>query len=87
MVKSQKTRVGYEENECSHTNLAELGAVVKELNLSVVWKVKKLVLITDSQTGYHWVTGTWSGKERLKTKVAAEMLIRRRLEAIKIIVD
>lgn len=39
--------------------------------------------MTDSQTVFHWLTDTLSGKARVKTKAATEMLIRRRLETVK----
>ncbi|KAK4312976.1 hypothetical protein Pmani_015641 [Petrolisthes manimaculis] len=73
-------------NDCSHINLAELDAVVKGLNLAISWKMKKLTLMTDSQTVCHWIADTLSGKARVKTKAASEMLIRRRLETVKTIV-
>ena len=74
-------------DDCSHINLSELDAVVKGINHAVSWKMKKLTLMTDSQTVYHWITDTLSGKARVKTKAAAEMLIRRRLETVKTIVE
>ena len=73
-------------DECTHINLAELDAVVKGMNLAVAWNMKDLTLMTDSQTVYHWITDTLSGRARVKTKAAAEMLIRRRLETVKSIV-
>lgn len=70
-------------NECTHINLAELDVVIRGLNLAVAWKMKNLTLMTDSQTVFHWLTDTLSGKARVKTKAATEMLIRRRLETVK----
>ena len=70
----------------SHINLAELDAVVRGVNLAVAWKMKRFTLVTDSRTVYHWLSDTLSGKARLKTKAASELLIRRRLETIKNIV-
>lgn len=74
-------------DECAHINLAELDAVVKGLNIAMCWKIKKLTLKTDSRTVYHWVVDTLSGRARVRTKAASEMLIRRRLETIKSIMD
>ncbi len=74
-------------NECSHINLAELDAVVRGINLAISWKMKKLTLVTDSRTVYHWVENALSEKSRLKTRAASEMLIRRRLETVKTIID
>ncbi|XP_045105468.1 uncharacterized protein LOC123500980, partial [Portunus trituberculatus] len=70
-------------NDCTHINLAELDAAIKGLNLAVSWNMKKLALMTDSRTVYHWLQDTLSGKARLKTKACSEMLIRRRLETFK----
>ena len=70
----------------AHINLAELDAVVKGFNLAMAWKMKNLTLMTDFQTVYHWIADTLSGKARVRTKAAAEMLIRRRLETVKTIV-
>ena len=70
----------------SHINLAELDAVVRGVNLAVAWKMKQITLVTDSRTVYHWLSDALSGKARLKTKAASELLIRRRLETIKNIV-
>lgn len=74
-------------NECSHINLAELDAAIKGLNLAVSWNMKKLALMTDSRTVYHWLQDTLSGKARLKTKACSEMLIRRRLETFKAVTE
>ncbi|XP_043227746.1 uncharacterized protein LOC122384429 [Amphibalanus amphitrite] len=70
----------------SHINLAELDAVVRGVNLAVAWKMKQLTIVTDSRTVYHWLSDALSGKARLKTKAASELLIRRRLETIKNII-
>lgn len=70
------------QNERSHINHAELDAVLRGVNLAVAWKMKRLVLITDSKTVYHWIQDAVSGRSRLKTKAASEMLIRRRLQII-----
>ncbi|KAK4294952.1 hypothetical protein Pmani_032459 [Petrolisthes manimaculis] len=72
-------------NECSHINLAELA--IKGLNLVISWKFKKLILKTDSLTVYHWLDDALSGRSRVKTKAASEMLIRRRLETFTAIVN
>ena len=75
------------QSDCSHINLAELDAVIKGLNLIISWKMKKVTLMTDSRTVYHWVVATLSGKARVKTKASSEMLIRRRLETLRDIVN
>ena len=74
-------------DECSHINLAELDAVIKGLNLAIAWKMKKVTLLTDSRTVYHWIQDTLSRKARVKTKASSEMLIRRRLGTLRTIVE
>lgn len=71
------------QDDCAHINLAELDAVLRGVNLAVNWKMEKVTLMTDSRTLYHWVTDNLTGRSRLKTKAASEMLFRRRLETIK----
>ena len=70
----------------SHINIAELDAVVKGINLAVAWGMKQFTIVTDSRTVYHWLADALTGKARLKTKAASELLIRRRLETIRNIV-
>ena len=43
------------EDSSSHINMAELDAVIKEVNSSLAWKLKKLHVRTDSLTVYHWI--------------------------------
>ena len=69
-----------------HINLDELDAAIKGLNLALAWQVKKLEL-TDSSTVHRWITGGLSGKTRLKTKAASEMLIRRRVRIVLSLVE
>ena len=70
-------------NDAAHVNLAELDAVMKGVNLALQWKVRKLHIHTDSLCVYHWISDTLTGKARVCTKAASEMLIRRRLETIR----
>ncbi|XP_071524208.1 uncharacterized protein [Panulirus ornatus] len=73
------------QNGCSHINLAELDALLRGVNLVVVWKMKRLLLMTDSKTVYYWLMDALSGRSRLKKKAASEMLIRWRPETMKIV--
>ena len=70
-------------NPETHVNLAELDSVVRGINLSLAWNLKKVTVMTDSKAVYHWLTDALSGRARIKTKAASEMLIRRRLETVK----
>ena len=62
-------------NDAAHINLAELDPVLKGINLALQWGVKVLHVRTDSLCVYHWVSDTLSGKARVRTKAASEMLI------------
>ena len=42
-------------NEEAHINRAELDAVIKGVNMALVWNMRRLQLKTDSQTVFHWV--------------------------------
>ena len=66
----------------THINMAELDAVVKGLNLALAWNFSKMVLHTDSATVHRWISDGLTGKARLKTKAASEMLIRRRVDIV-----
>ena len=74
-------------HDCSHINVAELDALVKGVNLAVKWGLEGITVMTDSSTVYGWVTLTLSGERRVKTKGAEEVLIKRRLGALKALVD
>lgn len=74
-------------DDAAHINLAELDAVIKGVNMALQWKVKELCLHTDSLCVYHWIVDTLTGKARVRTKAATEMLIRRRLETLRKLVE
>ena len=68
--------------DSQHINLAELDAVIKGMNLAILWKTTTLHLFTDSACVHEWISDTLTGKARVRTKAASEMLIRRRLDTI-----
>ena len=70
------------EKDFQHINLAELNAIIKETNLAILWKTTTLHLFTDSACVHKWISDTLTGKARVRTKAASEMLIRRRLGMI-----
>lgn len=74
-------------SEEAHINRAELDAVIKGVNMALVWNMRRLHLKTDSQTVFHWVSDALSGRSRFRTKAASEMLIRRRLSILRSLVD
>ena len=75
------------EDSSAHINMAELDAVIKGVNAALAWKLKTLHVRTHSLTVYHWILNALGGKVRLKTKASSEMLIRRRVDTIKALVD
>uniref|UniRef100_A0A5S6Q0X4 RNase H domain-containing protein n=1 Tax=Trichuris muris TaxID=70415 RepID=A0A5S6Q0X4_TRIMR len=68
--------------DAQHINMAELDAVIKGLNLALSWRMKHVELMTDSSVVHRWISDGLSGKARLKTKAAGEMLIRRRIGTV-----
>ena len=74
-------------DDCGHINVAELDAVLKGLNLALKWGLRKIELRTDSATVFAWVRSAISGEKRIKTKGAAEMLVKRRLGIIRELVE
>ena len=71
------------ENDAQHINIVELDAVLKGVNLALQWQCTVLHIKTDSVCVYHWVTDTLTGRARVRTKAASEMLIRRRLSTLR----
>ena len=75
------------ESESVHINMAELNAIIKGVNLALAWGFKTLHVKTDSASVYNWVGNTLSGKSRVRTKAMNEMLVRRRLDIIRSLVE
>ena len=69
-------------DDARHINMAELDAVIKGLNVALVWGFKDIELLTDSSTVHRWISDGLTGKSRLKTKASSEMLIRRRVDIV-----
>ena len=74
-------------DEAGHINMAELDAVIKGLNLVLAWQMKEVEIKTDSATVHQWISDGLTGKSRLKTKAANEMLIRRRVAIVTALVE
>ena len=70
-------------NDAAHINLAELEAVLKGLNMAILWDLKKVEIMTDSRTVYSWITTIVTGDRRIRTKGLSETLVRRRLSLIR----
>ena len=69
-------------SDCSHINVAELDAAMKGINLALKWGLKGIEVKADSATVASWIRSVVTGERRVKTKGAAEMLIKRRLGAL-----
>ena len=74
-------------DDVAHINLAELEAVLKGVNLAIMWNVKKLEVVTDSNTVYNWLRSIIFDDQRVKTKGLSEVLVRRRLSILTDIIN
>ncbi len=70
-----------------HINVAELEAVLRGINLAIKWGMKTFTLMTDSRTVLKWVSAIESRMQRVRTKGAAEILIKRRLAVLKTVIE
>ncbi|XP_037069745.1 uncharacterized protein LOC119091199, partial [Pollicipes pollicipes] len=71
----------------AHTNMAELDEAVRGTNLAIAWGMQIIDLRTDSDAVHRWIDDALSGRACLRTKAHGEMLIRRRMDAIRQLVD
>ena len=74
-------------DDYGHINVAELEAVMKGINLGVKWGMRDITVMTDSATVCGWGRNTMSGEKRVKSKEAAEMLVKRRLGVLRSMTD
>jgi len=74
-------------DDYNHINVAELEAVLKGINMCVNWGLRDVTVMTDSATVEGWVKVTLSGERRVRTKGAAEILIKRRLGVLRSLVE
>ena len=70
-------------NDAQHLNLTELDAALKGINLALQWEATVLHLVTDSVCVHRWISDTLTGRARVNTKAASEMLVRRRLGTLR----
>ena len=75
------------ENNTQLINLAELDTVLKGISLALQWQCKVLHVKTDSVCAHYWVSDTLTERTQVCTKAATEMLIRRRLNTLKKLVE
>ena len=74
-------------DDFKHINVAELESALKGVNLGLQWGLKEIKLMTDSVTVCEWIKTTLSEERKIKTKGAAEVLIKRRLGVLKSLVE
>ena len=72
--------------EYNHINVAELEAVLKGINLCAKWNLKDVVLVTDAATVFGWIELTLTEEKKVKTKGAAEILVKRRSGILKTLI-
>ena len=53
------------EKDSQHINLAELDAIIKGINLAILWKTTTLHLFTDSTCVHTWISDTLTGKAKV----------------------
>ena len=70
------------ESDYQHINVAELEAVGHGVNMAIAWGFKTFMLAVDSLTVVSWMTSVIAKCNRVRTKGAAEMLVKRRLGVI-----
>ena len=70
-------------NDNTHINVVEFDATMKGVNLALKWDLQAVEIRTDSATVALWIKSEVSADRRIKTKGAAEMLIKCRLGAHK----
>lgn len=73
--------------DTAHINRAELDAVLRGINMAVKWGRKKLCVMTDSATVHGWLTAVVEKTHNVKTRALSEILIRRRLDTLREIID
>ena len=73
--------------DTAHINRAELDAVLRGINMAVKWGRKKLRVMTDSATVHGWLTAVVEKTHNVKTRALSEILIRRRLDTVREIID
>ena len=72
----------WKERYTQHINLAEVDAVLKGMNMALMWKATILHLHTGSPCMHKWITDILMGKARVHTEVASEILIGQWLDAL-----
>ena len=73
--------------DSKHINIAELDAVIRGINMAVRWGKRPMTIMCDSATVCGWLKSTLERTHNIKTSALSEILIRRRLNTLKEIVE
>ncbi|KAF0301931.1 Salivary glue protein Sgs-4 [Amphibalanus amphitrite] len=76
-----------ESKAAMHINMAELDAALSGVNMAIALGITIIDLCTDSATVHKWIDDALKGRSRLRTKAHGEMLIRRRIDVIRQLVE
>ncbi|XP_076049389.1 uncharacterized protein LOC143030071 [Oratosquilla oratoria] len=70
-----------------HINVSELDAVIKGTNLALKWGLREIEIRTDSATVAGWMSSVLTAEKKVRTKGAAEILVKRRLGILRELID
>ena len=71
----------------AHINRSELDAVIRGLNMALKWGRREILIRTDSLTVYRWLQAVINKTHNVKSGALEEVLIRRRLCALRDIIE
>ena len=66
------------QNDRAHINVSELDAVLRGLNMALEWRMKNVILRSDSWAVVRWISNTLNKSEKVKVNGISEMLVLRR---------
>ncbi|XP_076036043.1 uncharacterized protein LOC143021997 [Oratosquilla oratoria] len=66
---------------------SELDAVIKGTNLALKWGLREIEIRTDLATVAGWMNSVLTAEKRVRTKGAAEILVKRRLGILRELID
>ena len=75
------------QSDVNHINVAELEAASRGVKLAIEWGFREFTLATDSRTVVSWLSSAITCQERVKSKSAAALLIKRRLATMREMID
>ena len=73
--------------DVQHINVAELEAATRGVKMAIEWGFKAFTLATDSRTVVSWLQSAITCEDRVRTKSAAALLVKRRLSTLREMID